>query len=383
MRTNVERHYADHNASAPLRPAALAAMTDALAATGNPSSVHAEGRAARARLEAARRAVASLVGAPGARVVWTSGASEAAATALTPALGCSKLILFAGEHPCVRSGGRFAADDVMIAPSDADGRIDLAALEEALARADGPAILALQGANNETGVIQPIAEAAALTKARGGATICDAAQTAGRIAFDLDVDGVDWAIVSSHKIGAAGRRALIGRTSFPADAALIRGGGQELGARAGTPNTPAIAGFGAAAAEALQARETEANRLCALRDRFEAALRDVAPDVVIFGGGAPRLPNTSCFAIPGLSAQTALIALDLAGVAASSGSACSSGKVGRSAMLAAMGVTEALAAGALRFSFGWSTSASEVATITGITGETLAKLLARRSRTAA
>lgn len=379
-----ERHYADHNATSPLRPAALAAMTAALAATGNPSSIHAEGRAARARIEAARGAVAALVGAQAAHVVFTSGASEAAATVLTPALGGAKLILFAGEHPCVRAGGRFAAADILIAPSDAEGRIDLAALEAALARVGGPATLALQAANNETGVIQPVAEAAALVKARGGVVVCDAVQAAGRIAFDLSASGADWVFLSSHKIGGPpGVGALIGREAFPAEAALIRGGGQEMGARAGTPNAPAIAGFGAAAAEALATRAAEATRLAALRDEFEAALRDVAPDAVIFGFGAPRLPNTSCFAAPGLSAQMLLMALDLAGVAASSGSACSSGKVGRSAALAAMGVADELAAGALRFSFGWSTSAADVAKIAGIVRQTIAKSLARRSRSAA
>lgn len=379
-----ERLYADHNASSPLRPAAFAAMSGALAAGGNPTSIHAEGRAARARIETARAAVAALVGGAPANVVFTSGASEAAATVLTPDLGAARLIVFAGEHPCVCAAGRFAAGDVRVAQSDAQGRIDLAALGELLAQDNRPAMLALQAVNNETGVIQPVADAAELAKARGGIVVCDAAQAAGRIRFSLEDCGADWAFVSSHKIGGPpGAGAIIGRAAFPGGAALIRGGGQEQGARAGTPNAPAIAGFGAAAREALATQAEEAERLSALRDGFEAALREGAPDLVIFGAGAARAPQTSCFAVPGLSAQSVLMALDLAGVAASSGSACSSGKVGRSVTLAAMGVSDELAAGALRFSFGWSTTPGEVDKIAGIVRETVAKLLARRSRSAA
>ena len=375
------RHYADHNATSPLRPAALAAMTAALGEVGNPSSVHAEGRAARARVEAARADVAALAGGAAAHVVFTSGASEAAATVLTPALGPQTLIVFAGEHPCVAAGGRFAPEAMRIAPCDGQGRIDLDALA---AMIDGPVVLALQAANNETGVIQPVAEAAALVHAQGGIVICDAVQAAGRIGFDLETWGADWALISAHKLGGPpGAGALIGRGAFPPAAALIRGGGQERGARAGTPNAPALAGFGAAAREALATREAQASRLAALRDGFEAALREAIPDLVVFGEGAARLPNTSCVAVPGLAAQTALMALDLAGVAASTGSACSSGKIGRSATLAAMGVTPDMAEGALRFSFGWSTSEADAGQITGIARETLAKLLARRSRTAA
>lgn len=378
------RFYADHNATAPLRPAALAAMTAALRVGGNPSSIHAEGRAARAAIEAARLDVAALVAADPAHVVFTSGASEAAATILTPALGPARLIVSAGEHPCVATGGRFAGEDVAVAPVDTSGRLDLAALEALLGQAGGPALLAVQAVNGETGVIQPVAEAAALAHARGGVVVCDAVQAAGRVAFDLEGFGVDWALVSSHKLGGPpGAGALIGRAPFPVDAALIKGGGQERGSRAGTPNAPAIAGFGAAAREAATALSSEAARLAALRDRFEAAVRAIAPEATIFGEGAPRAPQTSHFAVPGLSAQTALMALDLAGVAASAGSACSSGKVAQSSVLAAMGVSPDLAAGALRFSFGWSTSEAEIAGIVAIVQETLGKLLARRSRTAA
>lgn len=378
------RLYADHNATSPLRPVALAAMTDALARVGNPSSIHAEGRAARAGVENARASVAALVGAEPANVVFASGASEAAATALTPALGADALLVFAGEHACVAAGGRFFGRDVAIAPSDGDGRLDLDALSARLAATPGRAMLAVQAANNETGVIQPVAEAAALVHARGGVVVCDAVQAVGRIGFFLTQSGADWALVSSHKLGGPpGVGALIGREAFPAEAALIRGGGQERGARAGTQNAPAIAGFGAAAAQADADQASEAMRLAALRDGFEAAMRARFDDVVIVGEGARRLPQTSCLILPGLSAQTALMALDLAGVAASSGSACASGKVGVSATLAAMGLSAERAAGALRFSFGWSTTAGEAEKITEIVVETTAKLLARRSKTAA
>lgn len=378
------RLYADHNATSPLRPVALAAMTDALARVGNPSSIHAEGRAARAGVENARASVAALVGAEPANVVFASGASEAAATALTPALGADALLVFAGEHACVAAGGRFAGRDVVIAPSDGDGRLDLDALSARLAATPGRAMLAVQAANNETGVIQPVAEAAALVHARGGVVVCDAVQAVGRIGFSLTQSGADWALVSSHKLGGPpGVGALIGREAFPAEAALIRGGGQERGARAGTQNAPAIAGFGAAAAQADADQSGEAMRLAALRDGFEAAMRARFDDIEIVGEGARRLPQTSCLILPGLSAQIALMALDLAGVAASSGSACASGKVGVSATLAAMGLSAERAAGALRFSFGWSTTAGEAEKITEIVVETTAKLLARRSKTAA
>jgi cysteine desulfurase len=378
------RLYADHNATSPLRACALAAAADALRAVGNPSSIHAEGRAARARVEEARGAVAALGGAEAANVVFTSGASEAAALALTPALGCETLIRFAGEHACVAEGGRFAARAMTIAPSARDGRLDLDALAAMLATMPGRPMLALQAANNETGVIQPVAEAAALVKARGGVVVCDAAQAAGRIEFSLEASGADWALVSSHKLGGPpGAGALIGRGAFPAEAALVRGGGQERGARAGTQNAPALAGFGAAAREALAAAGVEASRLGRLRDGFEAAMRARFEDVEIVGESAARLPQTSCLILPGLSAQTVLMALDLAGVAASSGSACASGKVGVSATLAAMAIPPERAAGALRFSFGWSTTAADVEHITEIVVETTSKLLARRSRSAA
>jgi cysteine desulfurase len=342
------RAYLDYNATAPLRPEARAATLAALESCGNPSSIHAEGRAARALIEEARRQVAALCRANARDVVFTSGGTETAALALAPSGGLARLIVSAGEHPCVLAGHRFAQAE--IAPLGADGRVDLPALKRLL---DGPpALVALQAANNETGVIQPVAEAAALAHARGGRLVCDAAQAAGRVPLDAFGDA-DALILSAHKFGGPkGAGALVLLREGFAPAPLLRGGGQERGRRAGTENVAALAGFGAAATAAL-----EEARLAALRDACEAALPG---DAVIFGAAASRLPNTLAFAIPGLPAATLLMRLDLDGVAVSSGSACSSGKVSPSHVLAAMGVAPALAAGAIRVSLGWGSSCADV-----------------------
>ncbi|MBL8590998.1 MAG: cysteine desulfurase [Methylobacteriaceae bacterium] len=385
----ISRIYLDHNATSPLRPAARAAMLAGLEAA-NPSSVHAEGRAARALVEEARARVAALCGADARHVVFVSGASEAAATALDPAFapagaGPPRLLVVAGEHPCVRAGGGFDGGEIAPVGATAEGLIDLAALERALGAGRGRrTLVALQLANNETGAIQPVAAAAALARAHGARLVCDAVQAAGRIPIDLPALGADWLLLSAHKIGGPkGAGALIGARPFPSEAALIRGGGQERGARAGTENVAAIAGFGAAAAAAQAELATEPARLGALRDAIEAQIMAIAPDATIFSSAAPRLCNTSCFAVPGLGAQTLLMALDLAGVAVSSGAACSSGKVEPSALLTAMGASRDLAAGALRVSLGWSTQAQEVESFCAIFAEIVARLLARRSRSAA
>jgi cysteine desulfurase len=243
----------------------------------------------------------------------------------------------------------------------ADGRIDLAALEAAL-DSDGPAMLALQGANNETGVVQPIAEAAALVHARGGIVVCDAVQLAGRTPLDEATLGADFIILSAHKFGGPkGVGALIPtRPELNIGSPMLRGGGQERGARAGTENVAGISGFGAAARTARAEVEGEAARLAGLRDRLEARILGAAPDAVVFGAGAPRLPNTTCFAVPGIAAAMLLMRLDLAGVAASSGSACSSGKVARSHVLTAMGIAPDLAAGAIRLSLGWASREADI-----------------------
>ena len=360
------RCYLDYNATTPLRAAARAAVVAALDVTGNPSSVHGEGRAARQRIEAARRRVGALVGAVTEQVVFTSGATEAAGLALAPDLrgptapqGTRRLLLAATEHAAVRQGHRFPAEAVTVLPVDHDGVLDLDALASALA-ADGgsPALLALQAANNETGALQPVAAAAHLVHAAGGLLVCDAVQMAGRLPFGLADCGADAVLLSSHKIGGpqgAGAVALGGGVLL--GAAMLRGGGQERGFRSGTENVAGLAGFGAAADAA---RTLEAERLTALRDRLEQGLASVAGDAIVFGSEAPRLPNTTAFAVPGTAAETLLIALDLAGVAVSAGSACSSGQVARSHVLDAMGVPAASAGGALRVSTGWASTEADV-----------------------
>jgi len=351
--------YLDWNATAKLRPEAQAAVTAALDVTGNPSSIHGAGRAARRLIEEARDKVVALVGVTARDVVFTSGGTEANMLALSPALG-AELLVSAIEHPSVRSGGRFAAaEDIAVT---AAGVVDLAALERQLAGRVRP-LASLMLANNETGVIQPVAEVAALVHAAGGLLHVDAVQGPGRIACDFKALGADLMTLSSHKIGGPqGVGALIRRDGLALDP-QIKGGGQERGARAGTENVAGIAGFGAAAEAVRQGWTGEANRMAALRDRLEAGIKAVAPKAVIFGHEAVRLPNTTLFSVPGMKAETAVIAFDLEGVAVSSGAACSSGKVSPSHVLAAMGAVPELARGAIRVSLGYATSDEDVGTI--------------------
>lgn len=351
--------YLDWNATAALRPEAKAAVTAALEVIGNPSSIHAAGRAARRLVEEARDRVAALAGVTLREVVFTSGGTEANALALSPALG-DTLLVSAIEHPSVRSGGRFAAvEDV---PVTGAGVVDLAALEAVLKGRNRP-LVSLMLANNETGVIQPVAEAAALAHAAGGFLHVDAVQGPGRIVCDFKALGADLMTLSSHKIGGPhGVGALIVRDDLALDA-LIKGGGQERGARAGTENVAGIAGFGAAAEAVRLGWVAEAAHMEALRNEIEAGIWAVAPKAVVFGAEAPRLPNTTLFTVPGMKAETAVIAFDLEGVAVSSGSACSSGKVAPSHVLAAMGVEPELARGAIRVSLGYATKSECVGTI--------------------
>jgi cysteine desulfurase len=366
----VERAYFDWNATAALRPEAREAMVAALALGGNASSVHAEGRKARQAIEAARQNVAALVGAEAKNVTFTSGATEANMLALTPSLEIGgrkalrdKLFLSSVEHPSVRSGGRFSAGAVEELTVTNEGLLDLHALRSALARAEHP-LVSVMLANNETGVIQPIAEIAEIVHEASGILHVDAVQGAGRIDCDMDALGADLISVSAHKLGGPqGIGALIRRGDIHIGEPLIRGGGQERSLRAGTENVAAIAGFGAACAAANTARQTDAVRMAALRDRLEAEIKAITPDAVIFGAAAPRLPNTSLIAVPGIKAETAIIAFDLNGIALSSGSACSSGRVQASHVLAAMGVDPELARGALRISLGWTTTEPDVETL--------------------
>ncbi len=358
---------------------------------GNPSSVHAEGRAARALLEAAREQVAALVGAEPAGIVFTSGGTEAANTVLSGALRRrgvpepTRLLIGATEHPCVSAGHRFpaeAVETVSVAPS---GLIDLAALEARLAAHAGETVLiSVHAANNETGVVQPLADVVALARRHGRALVhSDAVQAAGKIAIDLGALGLDALTLSGHKFGAPkGVGAIALADGAGLDAAFVRGGGQEGRRRCGTENLPGIVGMGRAAEIAGTALASEAERLGRLRDGMEAAVLSRAPDAVVFGAGAPRLPNTLSVAVPGLEAATALMALDLAGVAVSSGSACASGKVARSPVLAAMGVSPALAAGALRVSLGWNTVESDGARFLEAFERAVSSLYKRQGRAA-
>jgi cysteine desulfurase len=362
------RSYLDHNATSALRPEAAEAVLRALQLPGNASSVHAEGRAARAAIETAREQVAALVGAAAKTVVFTSGGTEANATVLSPALrraggtNAGLLLVGAAEHPCVLEGHRFPAEAVERIPVDGNGIVDLAWLEARLEQAEGPVLVSIQAANNETGVLQPVAEAARLVHAAGGLLHTDAVQAAGKVSLSLADPGADVLTLSAHKLGGPkGAGAIVlGSDGIEIADRLLRGGGQERGARAGTENVAAIAGFGAAAEAVRKALAEEAGRIRGLRDELEAELGRIAPDAVIFGAGVERLPNTLAFAVPGLRAETALIAFDLAGIAASSGSACSSGKVKRSHVLKAMGVEPALAEGAIRVSLGWNSTKEDV-----------------------
>ena len=364
----VERSYFDWNATAPLRPQAAEALREALSVPGNPSSVHAEGRAARRLVEEAREDVAALVGARPGDVVFTSSGTEANMLALTPAIQTAderrpreKLLISAIEHSSVRTGGRFSRDAVADIAVDADGRVDLAALADALAKASRP-LVSIMLANNETGVVQPIAQAAAIVHAAGGLLHVDAVQAAGRIACDINALGADLLTLSAHKIGGPkGVGALIrAREDIHFPDPLIRGGGQERGLRAGTENVAGIAAFGAAAAAVRRQGAAEADHMRALRDKLEAGLKAVAPGAVIFGEKAERLPNTTLFATEGMKAETAVISFDLEGIAVSSGAACSSGKVQPSHVLAAMGVSPTLTRGAVRLSLGWTSTEADV-----------------------
>jgi cysteine desulfurase len=382
----VERSYFDWNATAPLRDEARDAVTAALGLTGNASSVHAEGRAARRLVEDARGHVADLVGAEARNVTFTSGATEANMLALTPAIEVGgrkeprdRLLISAIEHPSVRSGGRFAAHQVEELPVTARGLVDLVALKRLLGHCQRP-LVSVMLANNETGVIQPIAEIADIVHAASGVLHVDAVQAPGRIPCDITALGADLLSISSHKIGGPqGAGALVRRGDIHITDSLIKGGRQERGQRAGTENVAAIAGFGAAAAAAKQ---MDGARMAALREQVEAGIKASAPRAVFFGADTPRLPNTSLFTVPGLKAETAIIAFDLNGIAVSSGSACSSGKVQASHVLAAMGVEPELSRGAVRISLGWSTAEADIERLLNAWNTVVSSLLNKQANAA-
>jgi cysteine desulfurase len=306
--------------------------------------------------------VAALCGGQASEVVFTSGATEALNLALVPHAGAGRLLVSGGEHPAVLEGHRFEPAAVERIPLDGDGVVDLAALRAALARPGAaPPLLALQLANNETGVLQPVAAAAAAVHAAGGTVVVDAVQAAGRIAIDMAALGADMLVLSSHKLGGPmGAGALLRAPNAGSLPPLVRGGGQERGLRAGTENVAAIAGFAAAAAMVAQAWPGEADRLDRLRRRLEAGLAAIDDHTVIFGRAAPRLPNTTAFAVRDVAAEAALIAFDLAGISVSTGSACSSGRVKTSHVLESMGVTPDLRKGMIRMSLGWTTEEADI-----------------------
>lgn len=341
------RTYLDHNATSPLRPAARAAMAEALGLAGNASSVHAEGRAARRILEAAREVIAGALGVLPPMVVFTSGGSEANNLAIKGA-PVDRLLVSAIEHPSAIEAAKASGRSVELIPVSPDGAVDLDALR--LMLPGPPALISVMLANNETGVLQPVRDVVAMAAAHGALVHCDAVQALGKVPLNFALLGVDLMSLSAHKLGGPlGCGALVVRDGL-ALAPLIHGGGQEWRRRAGTENHAGAAGFAAALRD---------NRIDIkdLRDRLESSLED---DVVIFGRHAERLPNTTCFAVPGLLAETLLMAFDLDGIAVSSGSACSSGKVGRSHVLAAMGFPPEVSGAALRVSLGWTTTATDI-----------------------
>jgi len=359
------RVYLDWNATAPLRPEARAAAAAAADLNGNPSSVHAEGRQARRLVEDARAAIAGAVGALPRNVIFVSGGTEANALALTPGLKrgsglpADRLLISAIEHASVLSGGRFQSEAVGRIGVTGAGLVDLDLLRATLA--DGPpALVSIMLANNETGALQQVAEAADLVHSAGGLLHVDAIQAFGKIPIDINVLKADLATLSGHKIGGPkGTGALVLADGLGGFEPLLRGGGQEFGRRAGTENVAGIAGFGAAVTAAIGALAEDAARLEGLRRRLENGLRQT-PGIFVFSGDVPRLPNTTLFTVPGLKAETAVIGFDLEGISVSSGAACSSGKVQPSHVLEAMGFGPEIAQGAVRLSLGWSTSPADI-----------------------
>jgi cysteine desulfurase len=360
-----DRVYLDWNATTPLRPEARQAMSAAWEVAGNPSSVHAEGRQARRLVEDARAAVSAAVGARPQDVVFTSGGTEANALALTPGLRrgagepLRRLLVSAIEHTSVLSGGRFLPEAIGTIQVNGSGLIDIDHLRRLLSVGQ-PALVSVMLANNETGALQPVGEVADIVHEAGGLLHVDAIQALGKIPFDIKVMKTDLVTLSAHKIGGPkGVGALVLAEDAQGLEPLLRGGGQELGRRAGTENVAGIAAFGAAVRAAMASLEGNAARVRGLRDRLEAGLKQT-PEIIVFSEEVPRLPNTTLFTVPGLKAETAVIGFDLGGIAVSSGSACSSGKVQPSHVLEAMGVGKELAQGAVRLSLGWSTTETDI-----------------------
>ncbi|HAA92882.1 MAG TPA: hypothetical protein DCE33_10575, partial [Rhodospirillaceae bacterium] len=343
------------NASAPITSDAKDAVTAALDVTGNPSSVHAEGRKARSIVEDARHKLARLIGASAENIVFTSGATEANNLALRGS-GCRRILVSSVEHPSVLQSSKV----VETIDVDCAGCVVPETLERLLAENDGPALVSVMLANNETGVIQPVRELASIAHAHGSLVHCDAVQAPGRIPVDMRELGVDMMTLSAHKIGGPkGVGALVLAPGIDVEG-IITGGGQERGRRGGTENISAIAGFGAAAVCADTALGN-IEKVRARRDKMERELVSRVPEAIIHGAKASRLANTSSVGVEGALAETQVIALDLAGFAISAGSACSSGKVTPSHVLTAMGLSQEAAASAIRVSIGTETTEDEIA----------------------
>jgi cysteine desulfurase len=387
------RVYLDYNATSLPRAAAKEAVATAMMTPANASSVHTEGRAARAVVEDARHQISVLIGAEPDAIFFTSGATESNATALSPELElagksvrCDVLLISGVEHAAVRAGGSFRPEQIEMLPVDANGVMVLAALKETLAahRREGRrAMVSVMAANNETGVLQPLSSVADLVHAADGVFHSDAVQVIGKIPFDLKQSGADILSITSHKLGGPqGVGAVVTAHRDTRLPAILRGGGQERGRRQGTESVAAIAGFGAAATEAGQTLTPEGSRLGALRAKIEEGLRGIAPDTVIFGDRAARLPNTTFFAAPGIAAEVALIMLDLEGVAISAGSACSSGKSAASPALQAMGVNSEIGRCAMRVSTGWNTTDADVTQFLNVWSKVYTSLNKRGARAA-
>jgi len=364
-----QKVYLDYNATAPVKPEVINAMTEAMTRVGNPSSTHAAGRGARRMVSKAREQVAALVGASPDQVIFTSGGTEANNQALAHA----PILASAVEHPSVLA---MSADQTPL-PVDGNGQINLKSLREPL-KSQRPATLAVMLANNETGVIQPVREVAEIAQEAGVRLHVDAVQAAGKIPIDFFEMGADTLSLSAHKLGGPqGVGALIHREGTE-PSPLFKGGAQEQRFRPGTENLPGIVGFGKAAALALE-DDGYASRVSGLRDRLEAELEAIAPDLQIFGKDVPRLPNTLSVALPAVSHDTQLIAFDLAGIAVSAGSACSSGKVGPSHVLAAMDVSPAWSSCAIRISLGWASREEDVDLFMTACRELLSRQAPRKS----
>lgn len=381
----------DYNATAPLLPSAKDAMIHAMDELGNPSSVHREGQMARRMINRSRALVADLCDADPAHVTFISGATEAACHLLTPnykmgrsEIRISKLYMSAVEHPCVLSGGRFDSADVVLIAVDMNGCVDLGDLEQKLSTHEhelGLPMLALQVANNETGVLQPVEKAIEIARSHKAITVLDAVQAAGKIELSINELGADFAFISAHKIGGPkGVGAIISQGEVLMPEPLVSGGGHEKGHRGGTENLIGIVGFGASC---LFAKEnlSKFSRLAVLRDEIEEKITAIAPDIMIYGKGIERIENTICFSLPDTKSETLQIAFDIDGIAASSGSACSSGKVGESHVLVAMGANTD--AGALRVSIGHGTTDDDVTAFLSAFEKINTRRLARRNEAAA